>query len=68
MDIDNSRDVAYAGVGVSADSLSLPLAVLGDLPARGRFHRSQEAAAQAMESLLSRVAAASGECVPMSAP
>ena len=37
--------------GGGMESLSLPLEVLGDLPARARFHRSQEMVAQAMESL-----------------
>jgi len=54
MDFDNP-----AISSLDTDSLSLPLAVLGDLPARVRFHLSQDAAARAMQTLVGRITAAS---------
>lgn len=59
MDFDNPA-VSY----LDQDSLSLPLAVLGDLPARERFHLSQDAAASAMRTLVERIAAASADRSP----
>ena len=67
MDIDTPNDAAPPAVPVSEDNLSLPQAVLGDLPARARFHRSQDTAARAMADLVRRANAASGVCAPMSA-
>jgi hypothetical protein len=59
MDLDNSQDLAPPAAPLSPDSLSLPIAALGDLPARDRLHGSQDAAARVMESLAVQLAAAS---------
>jgi hypothetical protein len=66
MTVDNPQDAVPPAVPIIT-SLSLPIAVLGDLPARARFHHSQDTAARAMESLLApSIHMAAGES--MSAP
>jgi len=59
MDLNNPQDITHPVDPLSPAILSLPIAVLGNLPACSRFHRSQDAAARAMESLVGRLAAAS---------
>lgn len=59
MELNSPQEMAYPADPLDTDNLSLPIAVLGDLPARSRFHRSQDEAARAMESLVGRLAAVS---------